>query len=63
MHLVKFVRDIIGDLQLLRRDKDEADAAVSGERMNERMDGPAKFQIAAETDGKVVQASVERPNG
>ena len=62
-----FVQDlflnIIRYCQFLWRDQHKADAGVAGEGKDERMNGASEFQVAAQTDGQVVQVTLQAVNG
>ena len=57
------VDDILGHAQLLGRDKDKLHAGIAAHGGHQRVDGAAEFQIAAQTDGQVVEAALFPPDG
>ena len=49
--------EVTGQLQLVRGDEHEADAMIARQGVHQRVNGAAKFQVAAEADGEVVQTA------
>ena len=56
MLLECFVLDVARQLQLFRGDEHDLDAGVTAERADERVDGAAKLEVAAEAHGQVVES-------
>ena len=52
-----------GDLQFLRRDKDEPDPLIPGQGLDQRVDGPPVLQVAAHTHGEAGQPPLEGADG
>ena len=57
------VAHILGQLQLLGGDEDEADATVAAHGGDEGVNGTAVLQVAAQTDGQIVQPAHLPGNG
>ena len=57
------VDDVVRDAQLLGRNQHEADALVPRERLDERVDGAAELEVAAQADGEVGEASLAAKDG
>ncbi len=55
---VHLLLHVVRNLQLLRRDEDEADILVAEHGLDEGVDGAPEFQVPTETDGHVGQASL-----
>ena len=58
LRLKNLLFDVAGQLQLGGRDQRELHVFIARERGDERMDGAAEFQIAAEANREVVQPSL-----
>ena len=58
-----FVLDVLGQLQLLRRDEHDLDARVARKRLNKRMNRSAILEVAAEADGETVEFMLMAADG
>ena len=56
---LEHIRNVVGNLELLRRDEEKTYSVITGEGIDEGVYGAAEFQIAAETDCKVVQSALQ----
>ena len=51
--------DIIGNPELIRRDKDEAYIIITDKGVDQGVHGTAEFKVTAKTDGKTIQTSLQ----
>ena len=60
MFLVQNVMtDIFGKTKLLRRDQDKADALISDQSVDQRVDRTPEFQISAQTDRHIAETPLQ----
>lgn len=63
VRLDRLVLDVFGELQLLRGDEHDLDSRVARERLDQRMDGSAVLEVAAEADGQTVKLALMAADG
>ena len=51
------MQHVVGQAQLFGRNQDDLHPLVARQRLDERMNRAAEFQVAAETDGQMVEAA------